>query len=393
MRHLVGAMVVLLTLGSSGRAQVSCSDPDNLCTGDPCVIATTVEVISPCSVDFGSRTLVVRGRVHVPDGGALDFTAGAIVVEVRGGIDGSNVSGLGEPSQSGADITLTAAGAITVDGEVKATGNAAAGTITIQAGDTLTVSGRVRADGTTYTNPAGHLILRGAGGVTIDGLLRASGSGTAPASVDIASSGGNVTVNQKIRISAITVHANGNALIDGDLRAYWFVDVSSAVGNVTVNRSLRAMHVSVDAGADLVLIGKVKSRDGTIDLAAAGHAQVGPSAKLDVSGEDYGRLVRVEAGSVDIMGTVRANGRSGSGGGDVRVRAVAGDLVLNGSFIATPTGVIEGSAADAVTAVGRFRSGCNALSAGGTLDVSGAQFEPPLVADCPGSPSGAFLAP
>src|SRR5689334_9423242 len=107
---------VLVILASAAQAQVSCSDPDNLCTGDPCVIDGTFTVVSPCDVDFGSRTLTVRGRMRVPNAGELSFSAGAITVEAQGGIDGSNVVALGGVG-TGADITLTASGAIAIDGD------------------------------------------------------------------------------------------------------------------------------------------------------------------------------------------------------------------------------------------------------------------------------------
>ena len=46
--------------------QVDCTNPDDLCTGDPCVIPA-VEVVSPCVADFGARTVVVGGRLRVRD--------------------------------------------------------------------------------------------------------------------------------------------------------------------------------------------------------------------------------------------------------------------------------------------------------------------------------------
>jgi len=47
------ALVTVLLLAAPGRAQVDCSDPDNLCTGDPCVIPA-LELPSDCTVDFGT---------------------------------------------------------------------------------------------------------------------------------------------------------------------------------------------------------------------------------------------------------------------------------------------------------------------------------------------------
>ena len=68
---------------SGAFAQVSCDDPDNLCTGDPCVM-DNVEVMPPCVVDFGARTLIIRDRLSRafnPASSLVSLTAGAITVE------------------------------------------------------------------------------------------------------------------------------------------------------------------------------------------------------------------------------------------------------------------------------------------------------------------------
>src|SRR5262245_43430798 len=97
--------VVLLLLVSTAHAQVSCDDPDNLCTGDPCVIEN-VDVLSPCIVDFGSRTVVIQGKVKAVFANSsyeVSFTAGSIVVDAGGEIEGG-------------PVTLTASGPIDLDG-------------------------------------------------------------------------------------------------------------------------------------------------------------------------------------------------------------------------------------------------------------------------------------
>jgi hypothetical protein len=69
------------------------------------------------------------------------------------------------------------------------------------------------------------------------------------------------------------------------------------------------------------------------------------------------------------------------------VRGVPNAPIISG-------GTIEAMATGDLTVGGAFRSapnGCIALTAGGTLDTSGASFDTSLVPDCPGSPSGAFL--
>ena len=54
------ALFLMLALVAPGGAQVDCSNPDNLCTGDPCVIPK-IEPANPCVADFGARAVVILG--------------------------------------------------------------------------------------------------------------------------------------------------------------------------------------------------------------------------------------------------------------------------------------------------------------------------------------------
>jgi hypothetical protein len=75
-------------------------------------------------------------------------------------------------------------------------------------------------------------------------------------------------------------------------------------------------------------------------------------------------------------------------GGEVRLTATSGDLVLSGQFRARGDtgGVIEGVAtAGNLTADGDFQSrtaGCTGLSAGGTVDVTDGVFDGPVAPTC-----------
>jgi hypothetical protein len=395
---VTSAALILLALRSSAPAQVACGDPDNLCTGDPCVIEDAGEVESPCVVDFGTRTLVVRGRVF----GRMVFTAGAIVVEPGGRLEGA--------------VTLEASGPITVDGVVDGSFPYAAADITLDAGGTLAVGGAVRANRSLSSCnfsgcAAGNIALRGAGGVTVNGLVEARGyqGGT----IELSSAAGDVAVHHKIRATrsgSVTVHADGSATIDADVVTTGgggTIDVSTAHGDVTVDARLRGGAgtgtVVVDAGRDLLFLGEAKvasyANHGFIRLAAGGQATIGPSARLFARGGGaegaYGGTVRVAASRVDLRGRVRTDGKgSYARGGDIRVEATDGDLTLEGVFRSRLGGIIEATAANDLTARGTFScrpDGCVAFSAGGTLDVGAAVVDVPVVGDCPGSPSGAFL--
>jgi hypothetical protein len=114
---------------------VSCDDPDNLCTGDRCVIET-LTVATPCDVDFGNRTLEIAGTVTVPDGGTLSFTA--TTIQMHGRLDGRNLGSGG----NGAALTLNGHHDVDLHGKIYADGDAAGGSITVAAANDLRSKGK-----------------------------------------------------------------------------------------------------------------------------------------------------------------------------------------------------------------------------------------------------------
>jgi len=183
------------------RAQVDCSDPDNLCTGDPCVIPS-LSVASPCVVDFASREVIVNGRlaVAVASGGVLSITAQT--VRTRGAIQSGN------PKLGGGTIALTAAGDLFVEkGSIKASnvtlsaGNdiliagslrniIPIGGVTAEAGGHLTVKRAIKAKASLYfLVQGGSIRLHGGSGVVVERTLDASGGYGAEIDVQSASGG------------------------------------------------------------------------------------------------------------------------------------------------------------------------------------------------------------
>jgi hypothetical protein len=73
-------LLLVLALAAPAPAQVSCADPDNLCTGDPCVIST-LEVIYD---ESGPATLVLRALV--PAGGFCRGGSSACWRDITNGV-------------------------------------------------------------------------------------------------------------------------------------------------------------------------------------------------------------------------------------------------------------------------------------------------------------------
>jgi hypothetical protein len=399
------------------RSQVDCSDPDDLCTGDPCIIPT-LEVASPCVVDFGSRTVVVAGTLRVPATGVTSLTAGAI--DVQGSIRSRFNPPTGGPgialdlSASGniavngriatstrSALVLDAGGTIavtqpvrvadfslismTAGGDIDTTARVRAGRaeedvshITLDAGGTLTVGGAISMIARFLISTPATINLKGTTGVHVLAPLRIGGDDV-DGFVDI-TSGADVDVERSV-MGGLRVTAVGDCTLSGSVREA--VTITSATGDIAIQ--------SVIVGSAFLQAPGAVTVDGGIDTRRGG-----PFAD--------GGIVRIDGGSVTVNDrSINADGSRGGAGGSIRINATGGNAVLRGLFSARSSagdpfidgGVIECTATGDLVAEGTFRAagldGCIALSAGGTLDTTGATFDKPLSADCPGSPSGAFL--
>jgi hypothetical protein len=374
MKPLLASLVLAAAVA---HAQIDCSDPDDLCTGDPCTIGSSIEVITPCVVDFGSRALVVTGAVHAPSNSLVSFTAGSITV-----------SGLIEATDAifafhvGGDIVLAATGDVTVSGRLNVYAPVG-GTITLDAGGDVRIRGPLNASG-TFT----------AGGVVID-------------------AGSDVEIARPVKTrgvgGAIAVTAGGHLLVDGSLLAQNRRNGGGPGGDVTllaggtvlVRDPVRASSYN-GCGANVVVRGALGV---TVERRIDARARCDVEVEVSSSGGDVTIANRIDggapngtirleaAGMLSVAGSLTARGGSYPGG-TVFARGATVSLATSVDVRGEPGGTIEGTATGDLTASGLFRAlpdGCIALSAGGTLDTSGATLAPPPVPDCPGSPSGAFL--
>jgi hypothetical protein len=385
------SVLVTLLLATTAFAQVDCSNPDNLCTGDPCTIAA-IAVESPCVVDFGSRALVVAGTLRVQSAlgvGSISFTAASIAVPgmIQADDDGVPVH------TDGGDITLMADADITVDGRLQSKGYYDGGTIVLDGGGDIRVRGPISATG-RYSG-GGHVAIDAVGEVEITQVVRVNGGG---GTIGI-TAGGDLVVDGPLngrqpaplfgKSTNITLVAGGSILVadridasgttfgsgDGDI-------IIRGAAGVTVCRPIRTRGYAIGGGVEV--------------SSSAGNVIV--SNSIDAGGRNRGNVIRLEAaGMLSVTGSLLARG-VGVFGGDIFARGATVSLTaprfdVRGGNDSTG-GTIEGTATGNLTASGSFRAqpnGCIALNAGGMLDTSLATFAPPPVADCPGSPSGAFL--
>jgi hypothetical protein len=349
---MVAVVGVLLALALVGpvSAQVDCSNPDNLCTGDPCVIPA-LEVGPNCVVDFGARAVVIAGTVRVTD--LLDLSALSFVVDGR--------------ILGGVTVQLTATAAVDVRKTIKTGG------ITLEAGPAiLTVAGRLRAESVT---------LRSGGGVSILKPVRGRFTGIDVEAVD--------DIDVLAPLVASTTMGSGDVTLE-------------AGGVITMMRSIYTdSRYPFGSGGYAVIRGDSGVVVGPGVLFSARHSQLAGGVVVESSAGDVSFDARVHAsaaqdgGSLDIDGqnvtahlAMVANGGYMAGRLDVQA---TGDLVLDGNVSvqtdAVPGGGgrVRGVAGGNVTVSGSYRAAPNGtfcFSAGGAVDTSGATFDGP-VTSCP----------
>lgn len=347
-----------LVLPSVALGQVSCANPDDLCTGDPCTITANIDVISPCTVDFGARALVIAAVLRVPDGGTMSLTAASIVQQ--GPIDGRHV---GNGAGSGADVTLIAtAGDVELRGEIDVAGTVATGSINVQAsGDILVEDGLIAkpagsnvtaiggnvaldAGGTIFTDQTalidvqaanasgGVVFIDGDGGVTIEGRIHAEGNpgGT----VTLGSSAGFVSLDRDARVQGFG-GPGGLLLVTGET-GIAVTDKQLATSDVTVGGTIQL--TSPSAGvfvSDTLYAGGTTGGQILID---APNGTVDPRERLDVRGTTgAGGTIDINAKRIALLNDAEARSRSGSGGtvalaGSELVELVGGDVKAGGKI-------------------------------------------------------------
>ncbi len=301
----IAVVCFVVALATRAAAQVSCADPNNLCTGDPCE-TSNITVQTPCVVDFGGRTLVIGGALTVPAGGTLDLTAGEI--QVHGRIEGPGAAVTLTAAAGPADlnteidvgtgsIAVSATGDIDVKNRLKAKPG---GSVTVAAGGTLTTG----VSAVIEVEDGGSIALSGDLGVTIGGRVFAGGEQSG--SVQIDSSGGVVTLDQDVRVdgpgqSSVTIAGATGVVVNGSINAKKGEPGSSVM--------------LASSGGDVVLDGKVSTAGtsgGTI-VVQAPLGTVGPRG-VDARGKIDGGIIDVSAATVAFESNVAAKGNHGNGG-------------------------------------------------------------------------------
>lgn len=305
------------------RAQVDCSDADDLCTGDPCRIGE-VKVLSPCIVDFGARDVVLTRTVKVPSGGVLSFTAENI--EVSGKLLARH-TGVG--AADGGDVSLSASDSIQVLKRIDASGRTAPGAIALSAGGDVLLRAPIHASakGNSPTAAGGTVTVTAQGALTSTrrGRIKVKGKNTP---------GGAVTLSA------------GNIDLAGK------VDARGSVGGM----ALIAGSVGAVIAGDKVEVDGLAAGGGTITIAGVGA--VTTLRRLDADGRSAGGVIDITGVNVMIGGNMQARGSGATG--------VGGAISVTGQSVSTGTVAVRGRGdAGVFTAT----SSAGGLEIGGHVDM------------------------
>ena len=357
---LPAALVVLTGFPLHAAEPADCSDPGNLCAGDPCVIGSSL-IAGACSVDFGPRTVVIGGRLTLATGATLSLTADRI--EVQGSIRASGQSG-NLPST----VSLTASGDIIVSGPISCSTRTdypvpsglllalmAGGSIEVHAPLVNRASTVLSASSMTLLDAGADIVvdapIQGAGspgemvleaGGNIELLKPIRGKGDSFGGYDIRlSAGGNIEVRRPIRTtgdgSEITLTAGGNVTMDS----------RAALGARTDDRPLShgvGPHLTVEAGGTIVAsrLRAVNSGESFSAVTLRGDEGVTVEKPMRVAGWSPQVTIASDLGSVFVRARVDARPSCASiiltcGVGTVIITA-AGAIGVEDSILAGPPG-------------------------------------------------------
>ena len=353
-------LVALVTRGVPAAATTA----NEVCSGDPCVLAHGVTVTPGSVLDFGARAFRITqaGGLFAGEGDTLVVRAGSVVME-----PGAIIRGPLVPS-TGVQVRIETTEDIAIQrntrsrARIDAHGQATGGVIVLDAGGNIDLGGDLRVDGTTADGAGGTVDLdttRGTGALTMTGDVNASGGlangggrvviqtagalvaggmdlsgGSDGGSIDM-TSGTTLTVTGVLNVAGtaagaaggdVTLGANGSVLIGARIAAQGGalsladdgfggdVDVS-ADGNVQVNERIdvfgggpggEAGFVTITAGADLTV---------TQPISAHGPGTTAGGGSVDLVA---GGVLTLDA-LIDVHGST-AGGVSGQGGSEVRAR-------------------------------------------------------------------------
>jgi len=391
------ALGAALLLGGAGAA-AGLSNPNDFCTGNPCVIASDKVVDAGALLDFGTRTVVLQKQLtiaNLPNGvGSFTLRCGTFQITGDGQIKGTSASGQGGTAiiealndiqingtagtgavrlngvDAGALALTTTNGAISGGGRISIGGDgilASGGALTMRAGSTISYSGQITAPGGTQ-GAGGVIDVAAPGHITLSGLIDATGGEAGAGEINVVG-GANVTLGE-VDLSAngdagdagfAVIDAGANVLLSGRFRGRGAdngencgdgadVDLNAA-GDLTINGELDIRGRGLDcSGGFLTLDGErvflnslmlmsgtgTQSDGGDLDVSARTLIRVSGTVQIDGGDSGAGDVLFLSDEDIEIVGQINANGRTSiSPGSSLLELHAQGTLTISGGVDAS----------------------------------------------------------
>lgn len=277
---------------------------------DPCDLSTTIDVAEGCTLDFGTRSVIIRGTMRAQrSGGSFALKAGALTL--RGG----SLQARGTAADFGGviDVRLTGAFLMTSSGpRINVDGQAGGGTLYLSAGSIDVAAGNpaISAIGTTEEAAGGEITLVATGAIRIAGAFDVSGG--------LLEDGGTIEVDGASVLLEKPLNASAGGGDGGS------VSLSAEVGDVVMTS---AATILVESG----VVQDWGGSGGSVSIYAAGDATLDTIIGRGASPDGNGGSVEIDVpnGDVQLFGpfSLQGNGLD-SGGGDVTI-SVGGELMAS----------------------------------------------------------------
>ncbi|WMD21208.1 hemagglutinin repeat-containing protein [Achromobacter seleniivolatilans] len=327
-----------------------------------------------------TKNLVVDGTLAAASGGLKALAGGDVAIGAqaqlaaaqRVGINaGGGLQSFGKVT-SLKDLSLQAAGNLTLAGQTLATGN-----LQLAAGEALTASStsRAQADGSIVADAAsaalaGLLIAGQSAQVGTRGDLRVDGTVLANAGTLTAISGGAMALGSASVLQAgqqLNAQAGGNLLADGTISGEKDVLLTAGANAELNGKTVANGYLRADAGADLSIgQGGLAQGSGKLLLGAGQDLRIAGTAGTAETARATGGNLQAQAGrDLFVTGVVTASSPASlSATRDLSIDGIA--AALAGSLSAEAGGLLR------VGATGRMQASENLSAKAGThLDSDG----------------------
>lgn len=416
MRHSVStlaiaALAVCVLVPLLARPAEGLSDPNDFCTGNPCIISSNKSADPSITLDFGSRDVVLTAKLTLlngPSGGPtyLTILAGSFAITSSGQIDGNGgAAGGGTVNiQTTNDIQLNGSGST---GTVKVVGGEGGSIFLTSSAGSISAAGKLNLNHDGINNSGGYLGVTAAGNINLSGNITATGGTYGDGGYADIYAGGDV-VTGSIDIQGgeggggeLDIEAGGSITL-GDVNMDGGGDSGDggagdlfAGGDIIVAGQYRGRgsgndmscgdgsDLDLSAGGDVILNGEVDLHGrgfdcagGTLTIDAITISLNGPTNLSGVGVEGEGGSLDTYADSlITVGGTIDVGGRL-TGGGDVSLLSdgdvvVSGVIDAKGGTINSPGALFVDIDADGVlTMSGTIDGSGGAAAEGGDISLS-----------------------